>query len=457
MKKTNVVFILTDNQADWTLGCYGNPEIRTPHIDRLADAGVRFTDAYCVNSVCSPNRATYFTGLLPSQHGVHSYLGGEQPDAQLGPHAYCTIGEFTTLPRLMADAGYACGLSGKWHLGDSLHPQEGFEYWFTKPKGHTSRFYDDEAIWQGEIYTEPRYYTDAITTHAIDFLEQDHQRPFFLYVAYNGPYGLGEHMTHTHVNRHTEYYADKELTSFPREPVHPWLKQNRQIVNNPVSIRGYAAAVNGVDDGVGAIVETLSRRGLDENTLIIYTADQGLCGGHHGMWGMGDHSRPLHTFEETVRIPLIFRHPGRIPAGSLCSERTCNYSFFPSLLEYLGMREQRPQTPELPGRSYAPALVGENLCDWDGTIFHEYENTRMVRTDRWKYTCRFPAGPDELYDMRDDPGERCNLAAASESAPLVEEMRQRLQTFFDRYADPQYDLWRGGRSKAGRLASVWPE
>ena len=455
--KPNVVFILTDNQADWTLGCYGNSEIRTPHIDRIAAEGVRFTDAYCVNSVCSPNRATYFTGLLPSQHGVHSYLGGEQPDAQLGPHAYCTIREFTTLPRLMAGEGYACGLSGKWHLGDSLHPQEGFEYWFTKPKGHTSRFYDDEAIWQGEIYTEPRYYTDAITAHALDFLEQDHQRPFFLYVPYNGPYGLGEHMTRTHVNRHTDYYADKELNCFPREPVHPWLKQNRQIVNNPVSIRGYAAAVSGVDDGVGAITEALERRGLDENTLVIYTADQGLCGGHHGMWGMGDHSRPLHTFEETVRIPLIFRYPGRIPAGSLCAERTCNYDFFPSLLEYLGMEEQLPQTPELPGRSYAPALVGERLRDWDGTIFHEYENTRMVRDDRWKYTWRFPAGPDELYDMQDDPGERRNLAAAPECAPIVENMRQQLQTFFDRYADPQYDLWRGGRSKAGRLAGVWPE
>lgn len=454
--KPNVVFILTDNQADWSLGCYGNPEIRTPHIDRLAAGGMRFTDAYCVNSVCSPNRATCFTGLLPSQHGVHSYLGGEQPDAQLGPHAYCTIGEFTTLPRLMAAAGYACGLSGKWHLGDSLHPQEGFDYWFAKPKGHTSRFYDDEAIWQGEIYTEPRYYTDAITTHALDFLEQNRQRPFFLYVAYNGPYGLGEHMTRTHVNRHTEYYADKELNCFPREPVHPWLKQNREIVNNPVSIRGYAAAVSGVDDGVGAIAEALGQHGLDEDTLIIYTADQGLCGGHHGMWGMGDHSRPIHTFEETVRIPLIFRHPGRIPAGSLFTGRTCNYDFFPSLLEYLGMEEQLPQTPELPGRSYAPALAGEGVRDWDGAIFHEYENTRMARTDRWKYTWRFPAGPDELYDMRNDPGERCNLAADPQCAPIIENMRQRIQKFFDRYADPQYDLWRGGRSKAGRLAGVWP-
>ena len=109
---TNVVFIMTDNQGAWTLGCHGNPDIRTPQIDRLASQGVRFSNAYCVNSVCSPSRATYLTGLIPSQHGVHCYLGGEKPDAQIGPDAYCTIDEFMSLPRILAVSGYTCGLSG---------------------------------------------------------------------------------------------------------------------------------------------------------------------------------------------------------------------------------------------------------------------------------------------------------------------------------------------------------
>ena len=164
--KPNIVFILTDNQSPWTLGCYGNSEIRTPHIDRLATEGIRFTNAFCANPVCSPNRATLLTGLMPSQHGVHSWLGTEDPDAQMGPDAYCTIGEFTTLPQILANAGYACGMSGKWHLGDSLHPQLGFDYWFAKPKGHTQGFYDQDAIWEGAVYRESRYYTDAITDHA---------------------------------------------------------------------------------------------------------------------------------------------------------------------------------------------------------------------------------------------------------------------------------------------------
>lgn len=447
---TNVVFIMTDNQSTWTLGCYGNEDIRTPNIDHLAEDGIRFSNAYCVNSVCSPNRATALTGLIPSQHGVHSYLGGEKPDAQMGPDAYSTIQEFANLPRILSDAGHTCGLSGKWHLGDSIRPQAGFSYWFTIPRASSGTYYNAEAIWEGEVYKEPRYLTDVITEHALDFLEQNHENPFFLYIPYNGPYGLGVQMTETHQNRHTEYYADKELPSFPREPIHPWLRANRQIINNPVSIRGYAAAISGVDDGVGEILNALSSYGLDENTLVIFSVDHGLSGGHHGVWGMGDHSRPLHTFEDAIHVPLIFRHTGSIPAGVSFDGRTCNYDFFPSVLDYLGMADKLPDAPELPGKSYASALSG-NEIEWDDVIFHEFENTRMIRNDRWKYTHRNPDGPDELYDMENDPGERNNLAMDREYAPIIEELRARLDEFFNRYADPQYDLWRNGTSKAGRM------
>jgi len=447
---TNVVFIMTDNQGAWTLGCYGNEDIRTPNIDSLAEDGIRFSNAYCVNSVCSPSRATFLTGLIPSQHGVHCWLGTEKPDSQIGPDAYCTIQEFANLPRILSDAGYTCGLSGKWHLGDSIRPQEGFSYWFTKPRGHTSKFYNAEAIWDGKIYEEPRYYTDVITEHALDFLEQSHGDPFFLYVGYNGPYGLGEHMTKTHQNRHTAYYAGRELPSFPREPIHPWLRGNREIINNPVSIRGYAAAVSGVDDGVGEILDALKSYGLDDDTLVIFTADQGLCGGHHGTWGMGDHSRPMHTFEETIHIPLLFRHSGTIPQGTTFEGRTCNYDFFPSVLDYLGMADKLPDTPELPGKSYKRALLGGEI-DWEDVIFNEFEDSRMIRNDRWKYTWRYPKGPDELYNMQTDPGERNNLADDPEYAQIIRELRSQLDEFFNRYADPEYDLWHGGTSKAGRM------
>jgi len=180
--KPNIIFIITDNQSPWTLGCYGNDEILTPNIDRLANSGIRFTNALCSNPVCSPNRASCLTGLMPSQHGVHNWLGTEQPDAQIGPNAYCTIEEFANLPSIFATEGYSCGMSGKWHLGDSLNPQIGFKYWFAKPKGHTSTFYNDEAIWQNKVYREKGYYLDAITEHAVDFLQQEQGNPFFFYV-----------------------------------------------------------------------------------------------------------------------------------------------------------------------------------------------------------------------------------------------------------------------------------
>lgn len=288
--------------------------------------------------------------------------------------------------------------------------------------------------------------TDAITAHAVDYLEHHRRDPFFLYVAYNGPYGLGQSMTEPHVNEHSDYYADKPLACFPREEVHPWLYNNRQIINNEMSIKGYASAVSGVDDGVTEIMATLDRLGLADNTLVIFTSDQGLCGGHHGMWGMGDHSRPLHTFEEAIHIPLILPHPERIPGGTVFGGRTCNYDFLPSMRDYLGLDIVLSESP---GRSYARELSGEDV-EWDGTIFHEFENTRMIRTDRWKYTRRHPEGPDELYDMVRDPGERQNLAN-SDPEGVVQDLSGRLDRFFERHATAEYDLWGDGRSKAGRL------
>ena len=285
------MLILTDNQGAWTLGCYGNPDIRTPHIDRLAREGMLFERCYSSNAVCSPTRATLLTGLIPSQHGVHSYLtaGG----AQIGPQAYSTIAEFRTLPEILAEAGYTCGLSGKWHLGDNLKPQEGFTYWVTMPHGHTRTFYDADVIEDGKVRKEPSYLTDFWTDHGVEFIEQNKDKPFFLFLAYNGPYGLGESMLEPARNRHADYYADKELKSFPREKMHPWLVGNKKLLNNVEAMRRYAAEVSGVDDGVGRILAALEANKLDDNTLVIFTADQGLAGGQSGFWGMGDHTRPL--------------------------------------------------------------------------------------------------------------------------------------------------------------------
>jgi len=198
---------MTDNHGAWSLGCYGNPEIKTPHLDKFAAEGTLFTRCYANNAVCSPTRATFLTGLMPCQHGVHRYLGAR--GAQIGPRAYNTLEEFDTLPSLLADAGYVCGLSGKWHLGGNLHPQEGFSFWTTKPHGHSRGFYDQEVIENGEIRIEPTYLTKYWTDRGIEFIEQNKDRPFFLFLAYNGPYGLGGAMREPIRNRFKDVYADQ--------------------------------------------------------------------------------------------------------------------------------------------------------------------------------------------------------------------------------------------------------
>ncbi len=450
-ERPNLVFILTDNHGAWTLGCYGNPDIRTPHIDRLAAEGIRFTRALSSNPVCSPTRATFLTGLIPSQHGVHSYLGGERPSAQMGPDAYCTIREFASLPKILRQAGYVCGLSGKWHLGANLTPQEGFSDWITMPHGHTSEFYDAQVIENGEVRQEPKYLTDLWTEHGVRFIEENKDRPFFLYLAYNGPYALGRLLLNPARNRHAEYYADKELLSFPRDTMHPWQFHNKEFLNNPVSIRRVAAEVSGVDDGVGEILQTLRRLDLDEKTLVVFAGDQGWMGGQNGLWGMGDHMRPVGAHELMMQIPFIFRHTGKIAAGQTSDLLVSNYDFLPTVLSCLGLSEQRPQPS--PGRDFSAVLQGEKIA-WENVTFYEMEGTRAIRTEGWKYVARHPEGPFELYDMQADPQERFNLFGQPTVAEKQQELAAQLDAFFARYADPQYDLWKDGRSKAGRLGGA---
>ena len=168
--RPNILFILTDDQGAWAMGCAGNGEIRTPNLDRLAATGIRFENFFCVSPVCSPARASILTGRIPSQHGVHDWL-------RAGNH----IGEGALTEYLagqpgytdyLAAASYTCGISGKWHLGDSHHPQKGFSYWEVHATGG-GPYYGAPMIRDGELAREPAYVTDKITDNALAFLEQE--------------------------------------------------------------------------------------------------------------------------------------------------------------------------------------------------------------------------------------------------------------------------------------------
>ncbi len=445
----NVVLILADNQGAWTLGCYGNPDIQTPHIDRLAAQGLRFTRAFSPNGVCSPTRASLLTGLIPSQHGVHSYLNANE--AQMGKDAYCTIDEFRSLPEILADAGYTCGLSGKWHLGANATPHDGFTSWITMPHGHTATFYGAEVIEDGQVRKEPGYLTDLWTEHAVQFLEANRDRPFFLYLAYNGPYNLGASLRYPGHNRHVAEYADDPLLSFPRDGMHPWQDANKDFLNNIVAMRRVATETSGVDDGVGTVLETLDRLGLADDTVVIYTADQGWVGGQNGLWGMSDHTRPLSAFDGMMHVPLIVRHPGHVPAGTTSDVMVSGYDVMPTLLHYLGLGDRMPDQPKSPGRDFSPVLRGQSIA-WDDVVYFENENVRVIRTPAWKYIHRHPDGPFELYDLANDPGEKVNLYGQPGRESIRDELRERLNAFFREYADPKYDLYHGGGSKTHLLS-----
>ncbi len=456
--RPNVVLIMTDNHGAWTLGCYGNKDIKTPNIDRLADEGTLFTRAFASNPVCSPTRATFLTGLIPSQHGVHCYLTAGR--LQVGPEARSTLDQVTSLPEILKDAGYACGLVGKWHLGDNLHPQEGFDdYWITMPHGGTSTFYNAPIIEDGKIRQEPKYLTDFWTDHAVRFIEQEKHKhqPFFLFLAYNGPYSLGGLLLKDSQNRHAAYYANKELPSFPREPAHPWQHNNREFINNPTSIRRVAAEVSGVDDGVGRVMQTLKRNGLDENTLVIFVADQGWVGGHGGFFGMGDHTRPTTARDGMMHIPMIWRHPKKIAAHHRSDLMVSNYDLLPTLLNYLELSDKLPAKPKSPGRDFSAALAGRNIPEWDNRVFYEFETLRCIRTEDWKYIHRHPNGPQELYDLKHDKAEFNNLANQPQHAEKRDELKRQLGDFFDRHAEPKYNLWKAGGSQTRILAQIEKE
>jgi len=444
-RPANLVFILTDNQGAWTLGCYGNKDIRTPHIDRMASEGVRFTRAMASNAVCSPTRATFLTGLIPSQHGVHSFL---DPKFMMGPEAYNTLAEFTSIGEVLRDAGYVCGLSGKWHLGANLTPNEGFTSWITKPEGATREFYDVDVIEDGKVRKEAGYTTELWTRKGIEFIESNKERPFFLFLAYNGPYSLGPLMLNPARNRWAPIYQGLPFFSFPRDTMHPWQFHNKQFHNRQEAIERMACEVSGVDDGVGDVLAALKRLGLEQDTLVVYSSDQGWMGGQNGLWGMGDHTQPIGAHELMMQIPLIFRQPGRIPAGKTSDLLVSNYDFLPSVLAHLGAK--MPEKPRSPGRDFSAVLRGESI-PWENEVFYEMETCRAIRTDDWKYVARFPDGPFELYDMKADPQERFNLHGQPATEPKRAELAGQLDAFFARHADPQYDLWKGGRSKARRI------
>ncbi len=435
-RRPNVVFILTDDQGVWAAGCYGNREIRTPNLDRLAATGRRFDNFFVATPVCSPSRATFLTGRIPSQHGVHDWLR----EGLVGPEAIRYLDGETCYTDVLARHDISCGLSGKWHLGDHQIPQHGFQHWFCHQFGG-GPYNDAPMIRNGRRFHQPGYVTTAITDDALAFLDAHSDQPFYLSVHYTAP-----HSPWTgHPQDIVDSYADCPFASCPQEPVHPWAAEQgltRNCHGNRAMLQGYFAAVTAMDAGVGQVLDKLEALGLRDDTLVIFASDNGFSCGQHGFWGKGNGTSPRNMWENSIRVPFIASHPGRIPQDSPTSAIASAYDFMPTLLDYLGL--PIPAT-NAPGRSFLPALLGDDPGRDSVVIFDEYGPVRMIRTTDWKYVYRHAHGPHELYHLTDDPGERENLWGRPEHRERVATLHDELEAWFARYVEGERD----GRLQSG--------
>lgn len=458
-RPVNVLVILSDDQGPWALGCAGNQEIITPNLDQLAASGTRFSRFFCTSPVCSPARASLLTGMVPSQHGVHDWVRG----GNSGPHAIGYLDGITTYSEILSRHGYSCALSGKWHLGDSLRPQAGFEHWFVQEHGSGHlRYYNLPMARDGAVAPAPGYITSVITDDAVETLDclAASGSPWYLSVHYTAPHSpwLNEHPAEI-----AALYSDCHFFSCPDEPPHPWLETSGMPSSarfeRRENLRGYFAAVTAMDREVGRIFDALDRHGLREQTLVWFLSDNGFNCGHHGIWGKGNGTFPANMFDSSVCVPAIVSRPGHVPAGAVCDELISGYDFAPTLLEYLGI-----DAGELgggrPGHSQVHLLGAEPGSNRESVVvFDEYGPVRMIRTRQWKYVHRYPYGPHELYDMEEDPDERVNLAEPKESESrrvvgVLAEMRSELEKWFGEYVVPGLDGARQpvtGRGQLDRL------
>lgn len=409
VRPPNVVIVFCDDLGWGDLGCYGARGIRTPRLDRLAREGTRFTSFYVAQPVCSASRAALLTGCYPNRLGIHGALS---PNSRIG----LNTNEWT-LARLLKARGYATGMMGKWHLGrpESLLPlRHGFDEYFGLPYSNDmwprhptakTGTYPPLPLIEGdrvvETMPDQRELTRRYTERAVSFIERHAESPFFLYLAHSMP----------HVPLHASAgFAGKSSAGL------------------------YGDVIEEIDWSVGQVLDTLSRLGLEQNTLVVFTSDNGpwhFYGNHAGSAGPFREGK-ASTFEGGVRVPCLVKWPGQVPAGRVSHTPWMTIDLLPTIAQITGA-----PLPPLPidGRSVWPVLRGTPGARSPQDAYYFYYNSgelQAMRSGRWKLhfphkaivlngkpggldgrpaaTVELPVG-QELYDLDRDPGETRDLAA----------------------------------------------
>lgn len=434
----NVVYVVTDDQRWDTLSCAGHPFLKTPNIDRLAADGARFVNAFVTTSLCSPSRASSLSGLYAHTHRVIDNFT-EFPD------------DLPSFPKLLRTIGYETAYIGKWHMGENNDaPRSGFDYWASH-KGQ-GKYFDNEFNINGQRVMLKGYYTHRVTELAVDWLKRPKSRPFLLMVGHKAP-----HTPFTPEPKYEHLFDNIPIhypaSAFQLQGKPDWVKERLVTwhgIYGPLfgfreqfpdrrpeaeadfarMVRAYFATILSVDDSVAAILETLDETGQLDQTMVIFTSDNGFLLGEYGMTD----KRTMH--EPSIRVPLIVRYPPLIEPGTVIEQMVLNVDMAPSILDLC----HAPALPRSHGRSWRPLLEGRTQ-GWRTAWYYEYNyekqfpytpNVRGVRTERWKYV-HYPTGdgtPDrhkaELYDLQRDPAERYNLIDDPGHREILRQLKQEL-------------------------------
>lgn len=448
--RPNILFIMSDDHGAQSISAYNDQLIHTPHIDRLADEGIRMDNVYCTNSLCAPSRATILTGQYSHENGVRG----------LSEHFDNTQ---QTFPGLLQENGYQTGLVGKWHLGHGeAHHPAGFDYWSIF--NDQGEYYNPTMIEAGGQKQVPGYATDVVTDYALDWMQARRtDEPFMLMVNHKAPhrpwlpaekhkdafndmeFQLPTTFNDTYENRATaariaemriEDLTEEDVKGTPPEglthqEVKEWKYQRY--------IKDYLRCVLSIDENIGRLLRYLDEEQLAENTIVIYTSDQGFFLGEHGWYDK------RFMYEESLQMPFLMRYPKSIPARSTSSSIIINNDFAPTLLDYAGVQ---PRTP-MQGESFRPVAEGRTPDSWRSSFYYRYwEHLTIhnvaahygVRTGRYKLIYYYgepldvigavnkPMEPEwELFDLERDPKEMKNEYDNPLYASVVEELKAELQ------------------------------
>jgi arylsulfatase A-like enzyme len=438
----NIVFVMTDDQRHDALSSAGNTILRTPNIDRLASEGIRFTEAFVTNALCGPSRASVLTGLYSHGHGVITNGGGPQYYNQPGLRS-----SQTTFVDLLRSAGYYTALIGKWHLRSE---PRGFDRWVVFPG--QGAYHDPEMIANGGRVHFRGHADDVVGDQGLLFLrDRPRDRPFCLLYQFKSP-----HRSWMPAARFARAFDDVEIPlprtfedklagrpdalrraemaiadmpDFRDRGVDPALPPDeRKRLNLQHLVKNYYRVLSSVDENVGRLLDALDRDGLAENTIVVYTSDNGFFLGEHGLF-----DKRL-MYEPSIRVPMLVRFPARVRAAAADrSHMILNVDIAPTLLELAGV----PVPTWMHGRSMVPILTGQATAPWRDAFLYEYyeypaehcvRKHRGVRTARWKLI-HFWEQPQEweLYDLASDADEVHNLAGRREHARTLDALRARMK------------------------------